>query len=252
MNINEYASVTAKAPHHAVSEKYAFIPTTQVLEVLGREGWQPADITEKRAMSPWRVGFQKHVIRLRHGNYPMIPELGDLFPELMLTNSHDRSSAFILDLAMRVKVCSNGLIIGDSTESMRVRHVGYTSESILEAVFSLTAKLPEKIDCIKEWDSIILTEQERTAFATSALDIRWEENSKKPSPHELLIRHRYGDKPSLWSTYNTVQENMTKGVKKDRKRGRQGFRRVTGVDTDTKMNRALWTLATEMAKIKQS
>ena len=61
-------------------------------------------------------------------------------------------------------------------------------------------------------------------------------------------------KPDLWTTFNRVQENMIKGGVPGRSaRGRRMTTRgVAGVNENVKLNRALWTLADEFAKLKSS
>jgi hypothetical protein len=65
---------------------------------------------------------------------------------------------------------------------------------------------------------------------------------------------------NLWGVFNVVQENTVRGGQKgwvDRKdaQGRVQTRRasvrgVEGIDGNRDLNRALWTLAEEMANIK--
>jgi hypothetical protein len=73
-----------------------------------------------------------------------------------------------------------------------------------------------------------------------------------------MNRARRGDDTGsdLWTTLNRVQENSIRGglrgVTRDAN-GRRQVRRtreVTGIDQDVKLNRALWTLAEEMRKLK--
>ena len=58
----------------------------------------------------------------------------------------------------------------------------------------------------------------------------------------------------LWTTFNRIQENMIKGGMSGRsKSGRRSTtREVNGVTENVKLNRALWTLADEFAKLKQA
>jgi hypothetical protein len=64
----------------------------------------------------------------------------------------------------------------------------------------------------------ILTDTERLALATVAAAHRWEDLSTAPvNPPMLLNPRRYGDDAKdLWTTLNTIQENITKGGQRDR------------------------------------
>lgn len=97
------------------------------------------------------------------------------------------------------------------------------------------------------------------AFARSAAQLRFEEESPV-QPEQLLIPRRNADTASdLNTVFNVVQENVVRGgieYRGERRVGgvvrpiRSHTRPVRSVDGDVKLNRALWTLAEEMAKIK--
>jgi len=58
--------------------------------------------------------------------------------------------------------------------------------------------------------------------------------------------------PSLWNTFNVVQENLVRGGlatfnSSTRRRGQT--REVASIDGNTSLNRALWILAEEMRKL---
>jgi hypothetical protein len=72
----------------------------------------------------------------------------------------------------------------------------------------------------------------------------------------MLRPRRFADtSPDLYTTLNVVQENAIRGGLRgvSRQNGRRRAvttRAVTGIDQDVKLNRALWTLAEEMRKLK--
>lgn len=69
----------------------------------------------------------------------------------------------------------------------------------------------------------------------------------------MLSIRREEDRPNdLWTTYQRVQENLTKGGLWGRtaKGKSQRTRPVTGIDGDIKLNRALWEMAEKMKDIK--
>src|SRR6516165_3070691 len=76
-------------------------------------------------------------------------------------------------------------------------------------------------------------------------------------PDQLLNARRAGDSnPDLWTVFNRVQENVIRGGLDNfgydaNNRYRRGHtRQVKGLDQSTALNRALWTLGEEMAKLK--
>ena len=97
----------------------------------------------------------------------------------------------------------------------------------------------------------MLTDAERIALATGAATYRWEDLSNAPvDPSMLLNPRRFGDgAKDLWTTLNTVQENLIRGGQHDYSRRRPDGRRIPksraikGIDEDLKLNKALWRMA---------
>jgi hypothetical protein len=87
---------------------------------------------------------------------------------------------------------------------------------------------------------------------------RWEDLAAAPvRANKLLTLKRSEDaKPTLWNTFNTVQENLIKGGQKDfGKRKADGSRMprtraVKGIDGNIGLNKALWHLAEQMKALK--
>ena len=75
-------------------------------------------------------------------------------------------------------------------------------------------------------------------------------------PDQLPVRRIDDRAPDLWTTFNRVQENVIRGgmrgqsVDANGRRQVRAVRAVTGIDQDVKLNRALWTLAEEMRRLK--
>ena len=64
----------------------------------------------------------------------------------------------------------------------------------------------------------------------------------------LRPRRREDQSDDLWTTYQRVQENLIKGglYGQNRKGQRTHTRAVKGIDSDVKLNRALWVMAEKM------
>lgn len=75
---------------------------------------------------------------------------------------------------------------------------------------------------------------------------------------QVLAARRVDDNgPDLWRTFNRIQENLIKGgltgrsVNQETGRVRRAAtREVAGIDSNTKLNQALWTLTEKMAELK--
>jgi hypothetical protein len=106
-------SVFADHPWGGVSTRYSFIPTIDVVNSLLAEGWNITRAKQQRVMLPEKTEFTRHILRLRRSFGPLA--VGDVFPEIVLLNSHDRGSAYQMHAGLYRLVCSNGLVVDDST-----------------------------------------------------------------------------------------------------------------------------------------
>lgn len=122
-------AVFAAHPAPTTSSRYAFVLTSEVVTVLGRQGFEPVSANEKRVRVEARRGFQSHVIRFRRrGDAGQELRVGDSIYEVLLKTAHDGSSAFEFSAALYRRVCSNGLVApaGDFG-GFSVKHVGYAA-----------------------------------------------------------------------------------------------------------------------------
>jgi hypothetical protein len=245
-------SVLATAPHDSRGERYAFIPTIEVLDGLRKEGFQPYEVRQTLVRKPGKRDFTKHMVRLRPVN-----EVGtqrEEAGEIILINSHDGSSSYQLMAGFFRFVCSNGLIAGDVCEDIRVRHTGKVVDDVIEGSFRVLDNLQLAEERIDTYKSITLAPEEQLLLANSAIDLRWGEGNNPVSNRSVLAARRYqDDKPDLWTTFNRIQENLIDGGLRGRTttNRRMTTRPVGGVNENVKLNRALWSLADGMAKLKQ-
>ena len=110
-----------------MSSKYAFVPTSAIVAQMRREGFEPVHAVQGRSRIEGKREFTKHLLRFRDmRNYtPAVQALGTLYPEVVLTNSHDGASAFKVDAGIFRLVCTNGMVVGDSiVPGINVRHTG--------------------------------------------------------------------------------------------------------------------------------
>lgn len=243
----------AVAPHAALSERYSFLRTIDVVQALMGAGWQPVAANQGKARDVSRNGLQRHLIRFRHPDM-MLRSAGDIAPELILLNSHDGTSAYNLHAGLFRFACANGLIVSDAVfAKVAIRHVGVTSEQVVDASFEIVKEVPRLSASVEGLRSVELTKPEQVAFAESAARLRWSEDAIPVSGEKLATPRRYeDDKRDLFTTMNVVQENLIRGGQKGR--GTTGkkltTRAIGSVSEDTKINKALWHLAEEMKRLK--
>ena len=249
-------SVFAMSPHSSRSERYAYIPTVDVLEGLSREGFQVVKASQSRTRIPGKSDFTKHMLRLRHESTSTdLQTLGETIPEVVLINSHDGTSAYKLMAGMFRLVCLNGMVVADSlVGSLKVQHSGNITSKVIEGSFAVLENTGKAVEAAKTWAEIELSDDESLAFANAAHTVRFGEEDTTINPVRLLAARRSDDVGhDLWRTFNRVQENVIKG-------GLQGLntegtrrvssRAVRSIDGDIRLNSALWQLASSMAALK--
>ncbi len=252
-------SIFAEHASEGRSSAYRFYSTWTLLEALINRGWQPFQAFESRVLEPGKQGYQKHMIRLKQENTELA-NVGDTAFNLILINSHDGKSSYQLHAGLFRRVCSNGLIVSDQTfEPIRLRHAKLTTDDVIDAQVRVIDEMPRIGDSVKQFQEIRLNEPERIEFARAALQLRWEsdDNGKSTAPvtaGQLLYPRRWADRENqdLYTTYNVVQENLVRGGLHgaNSNGGRTSTRAVTGVDSNVKLNKALWSLTEAMAKLK--
>lgn len=267
-------SAFATQPYIGQSSRYAFIPSSAVINAMRGVGMVPVKATESRTRVEGKRGFTKHMIRFRaESQLAQQAIVGDSVMETVLVNSHDGSSTYQLMGGIFRYVCSNGMVVADSLlGSIKVRHTGNVIDEVIEGSSRIMEQAPKIMNTIKEWSSVNLSGAEQKLLAESAHSLRFTEHAKvvtgkcevcghygsdctgqstNVTPELLLAARRRDDQGnSLWHTFNRIQENALKGVKGWTSRGRATSRAVKGIDGDVRLNKALWSLAEGMAKLK--
>ena len=245
-------SIFAEAPHESRSQRYAYIPTATVLTELRKEGFQPFMVTQTRTRHEDRRDYTKHMIRLRHAS--QINARGEA-NEIILLNSHDGTSSYQMLAGMFRFVCSNGLVCGDTVADVRVPHKGDVAGQVIEGAYQVLHGFDRALESRESMQAITLDEGEVEVFARAALSLKYDDPDK-PAPiteSQILMPRRFDDRrPDLWSVFNRTQENLTKGGLHGRSANgrRQQTRPVQGIDSDIRLNRALWLLADGLRQLK--
>lgn len=253
-------SAFATEKHESRSDRYAYIPTSAVIEAMMREGFQPFMATQSRSRIEGKAEFTKHMLRFRH---PDATGNGSI-PEVVLVNSHDGTSAYKLFAGIFRVVCSNGMIAADKlTGSLSIQHTGNIVDRVIEGSFQIIGESRKVLETTHAWEALALTSGEQSAYAEAAHTLRFadaEGTIATPITAAMLLAPRRHEDAGndLWKTMNRVQENVIKGGLTARAARRDGERRgrlvttrtVKGIDQDVKLNRALWQLAERMAELK--
>lgn len=258
------AAVLATTPAPHMSERYVHISSEEVCNLMLKEGFTIAgargvnprsragsdvlkQLKESQVAHPERgPAFGKHVIDFRH---PDVPAIGDSVPRFLFVNSHDGSTrASVLAGVFRF-VCSNGMVVGSTYASEKVRHMGQSASDILKRISELAKNTAPLFREIESWQKKSLTRAQRIEFARLASQLRYGDPYRFQAADLLAPRREEDDKGDLWTTFNVVQEACTKGgVAGLSATGRASTSRpLAEVGADIRFNEQLWQLAGEFA-----
>ena len=275
--LNRFApAIFATQPVAEASARYSFIPTIAVIDGLRDAGWYPVAASQNKSRNAdWRAS--QHMVRFRNeAMEPIVMPNGNrVFPEVIMTNSHDLSSAFKFLIGAFVAFCTNGLVTGDQFGSISVRHNTKAIDEAIAGCFGLLDNVEPMMSEINRFRQIELKPEHRNVFARSALNFKHGVHSQqvgeKPlvvygdprkhreleyehrndeqvvhyvpiTPEQILKPRRYEDNgTNLWDTYNVIQENLIQGGIRGRTAGwrRTSTNSVKAIDTDVKLNKAL-------------
>ena len=257
-------SALATEAHESRSDRYAYIPTAEVIRAMRANGFLPMAAAQARARDAGRAGHAKHMLRFRNADARPLAErrVGQVFPEIVLLNSHDGTSAYRVMSGVFRLICLNGMVVADRRGAeVRVPHKGDVVRRVVEGGHAVLDDARRALDAAEAWRGVILSRDEQRAFGEAARLLRFgdgEGNAATPiAPERLLAPRRAEDAgDDLWRVFNRVQENVIRGGLTAWGRDARGrprrvtSREVTGIDGDVRLNRALWRLAERMAEIK--
>ena len=247
-------------PSSEVSKHYTHIPTNRVIDDMSKLGWGVVDVKQVKARKKSTQGFQKHMITFRNPDVIVEGKDGDtVFPQVILTNSHDGKNAFQFQCGMYRLVCSNGLVIADAEfGKMKIRHMGYDFEALRVLMNEMVEELPLTVESMNKFKQTELSVNQKYDLARKALETRFKalehqkiEQTFKIDLDKLLTPVRKADKgDDLWSVFNVVQEKIVEGDfeyisgAKLRK-----ARKIKNFKQDLEVNQKLFAVAKEFVMV---
>ncbi|CNI69796.1 DUF932 domain-containing protein [Yersinia vastinensis] len=241
-------SVFSEEKHDSRSERYTYIPTITLLDSLQKEGFYPFFACQTRVRDISRREHTKHMLRLRRHDQIT----GIQVPEIILLNSHDGSSSYQMLPGLFRAVCSNGLVCGDVLGEVRVPHKGDVVEKVIEGAYEVLGIFDQIEESRESMRALTLSAEHQHALAHAALTYRYGEEHHPVTESQILMPRRWEDKKDdLWTTFQRVQENLTKGGLSGKSpRGKCArTRAISGIDGDIKLNRALWVMAEQLKQV---
>lgn len=254
-------SVFATECHESRSDRYSYIPTSAILDGLRDNGFEVVSAAQGRSRIPGKEDYTKHLLRLRRvGELVVEPRLGGLLPEICISNSHDGTASYKVMAGLMRVACLNGLIVADrELASISVPHKGDVTSRVIEGSFTVIDESMAAIETAGTWSGITLGREEQLVLAEAVHGLRFGDADGVVTtpilPRQLLETHRREDMgDDLWRVNNRIQEATLRGGLTAR--ATTGARRsvtsrpVESIDKSTSLNRAIWQLSAEMARLK--
>ena len=212
-------SAFATGAHESRSERYTYIPTSAVIDGLRANGFEPTFAKQGRSRVEGKAEFTKHLLRFHYrGQEGDARKAGDVFPEVVLLNSHDGTSAYQLMAGTFRFVCLNGMVVADREfGTLKVPHKGDIVNQVIDGSYTVLQESVRAVDRADAWAGVTLSGDERLAMAESAHVLRFGgaelgEAATPVRPAQLLSVRRHQDTAlDLWTTTNVLQENAIRG-----------------------------------------
>lgn len=251
-------------PAAGASKHYKFITTLQIIEDMAKLGWNVYSASQRNSKKTPET--TKHMVVFRSQKHLNVGGIGILYiPEILLINSHNRTSSFTFHIGIYRSVSNTRLIVNNDTfANLNLRHMGYSFESIQETINHVTENIPTLFDAINKFTGINLTQEKQSEFALKSFAIRYPEFINKITgqpdinqimksidPETLLNPNREGDNhPDLWHVFNRIQENLIGGnfIRKSEETQTRQARPIVEIGSNIKVNKGLWSLAETFAK----
>lgn len=267
-------AIFSKEASPKMSERYVFYPTHLVVDAMMKAGLAPVMVQTKATRDEQNRMYCKHQVRFQLKN-AKLRKVGDSIPEVVIGNAHNGGSRWFIYGGRYRLVCSNGLVIpaGGALGGFSIKHSGDTAEEVVERSKAIIDQVPAMDQQILMMEKTVLTDRQQVAFATEALQLRWNSGRRAIRiaarkgevekdyaaapilPQQVLEAHRKEDEgPTLWCVMNRVQENLTRrpieGVSASGRRST--VRGVTAMDKDLRINQGLWSMATQRLEASRS
>ena len=235
-------SIFSTKPSPEVSSKYSHIPTDKLIDDMELLGWKVIDAKEVQARQKTTKGFQKHLVVFRNpdivinqmpnnivesstsptgyrrtdGTFAKKNPIDTVFPQILLTNSHDGKNAFTFTAGLFRMVCENGLVISTNEfEKVSIRHMGYDFEELQVQINEMVEQLPLTVESMNKMIDTKMEQKSILKFAKDMLAVRFPEDELRRitiDMDEFITPVRPEDKgDDLWSVFNTIQEKIIEG-----------------------------------------
>ena len=209
-------SVYANEPAPGMSDRYQFVNTADIIDNMMSLGYYPVKAGQALVKNATGGQYAKHVVRMMHERYldPSKREVGDVVPQVLLTNSHNRSSAFHMTAGLERLWCKNGMAtpVAGFT-SFRVLHNDKNIHQLIIDGTNLVRELTETtvLPQVEKMMALELSPTQERDFANACTVLKFGTLRESEAPMLLECRRTEDAGRSMWNVLNRIQENVVKG-----------------------------------------
>lgn len=229
---------------------YSHVTTINPIKVIVDAGWLPREVVQIKCRKSENLGFQKHRIRFYN---PNLPSINGSHVEIILTNSYDTKSSFMIQLGIFRLVCANGLLVGDTYAKESIRHTGYSDQKIYDAISRFLPETDKILNSIDIFSRTILSPRQYSTLGKSIINMRLESENRWVvddwAVDNLFKRNRRDDiGADLWRLYNAAQENICRNGFHVNRKNENGIvkqykvRAIKNAFSSDSINSKLWNL----------
>lgn len=233
-----------------MSDSYQFMPSHRIATNLAEQFEMTLVEVGQQFSRARNPAGQEHFMKFRMpGDLAKLPGVGDSVPEIVIMNSHNGRSTIRAYAGIFRMVCANGMVVSEkSFGQIKLRHFGLDNTFVeFNKVLGLMARrmtiLDNRMARMKE---VILTPHEQNQLAIQLMKLRgtpdWLEAADLLAANRIEDERAEGGERSLWTTFNTLQENLTSksiGRHFDDARDRS-IRPLSGARAHILTNEKLW------------
>ena len=240
-------AATSAGPNIPSTGRYKFTPTTEIISHMQDLGYVLTLAKQAGTGIPLRQNYGAHIVGFQHPDLYIKDRTNggvEARPQIIMVNSHDGTKPHTFEMGIFRLVCENGLIVKSmDMGGYKERHSKFDMEGIKSLMDEKISGLPKTIEKINQWSGREMTSKERQQFAIDALLLRIGDD-RQPEAYEinsiLESRRAVDNDNSLWTVFNRVQENLTKGG--FQMNNRQA-RAISNPWQDMELNKGIWQLA---------
>lgn len=239
-------SIFSVSAYQARSEKYVHIPTIDVVRTLSMEGFYAVSAFQSRSRFEDRRKFLPHCIRFRHKDMPVME---GVISEIVLTNSHNGFSKYSLCTGLYRKVCDNGLW-AYSVWGKHIKHCSGAKEEVLKGATEILQTATKPLQIAQKWVTLEVKPVTMPQYLNAVVELRFPEKEVVVEIGDLLKTRRVEDQGrDLWTVFNVLQENLSKGgISYRDQEGKVHLSRcIRTVPEVARFNNALWELTQNYA-----